>query len=286
MKFFTDADFDSLVFYQVPKVLILGERYKKMKPNALKLYIVLLDRMKLSTQNGWKNEDGHYYVRMSQEGASEIFGWSPTTFRSMKKELEEFGLLTQDREGQGKSNRLYILKCDYDENDIYVINKSVDTELEENEQVAQTVDNIQKNRSCSSRKTEVDLLEEQKLTPNNNNFIKNKINNNKINNIVNKEDLPVNNSLNNNIKISSEEDIIHKLTNEYRQKGLTKEVCLRVVEEVKRKKNIANFGGYLRNSLENTLSRSEIKRGIKDPAEKLKQISENQNVPFYNWLES
>jgi uncharacterized protein (UPF0147 family) len=123
------------------------------------------------------------------------------------------------------------------------------------------------------------------LTSNNNNINKNNLNNNFIN-IVNKEDLPVNNSLNKNIKISSEEDIIHKLTNEYRQKGLTKEVCLRVVEEVKQKKNIANFGGYLRNSLENTLNRSEIRRGIKDPAEKLKQISENQNVPFYNWLES
>jgi arsenate reductase-like glutaredoxin family protein len=285
MKFFTDADFDSLVFYQVPKVLILGERYKKMTPNALKLYIVLLDRMKLSTQNGWKNEDGHYYVRMSQEGASEIFGWSPTTFRSMKKVLEEYGLLTQDREGQGKSNRLYILKCDYDENDIYVINKSVNDEMEENEKVAETVDSIKKNKSCSSRKTEVDLLEEQKLTPNNNNFIKNKINNNKINNIVNKEDLPVNNSLNETIKISPEEEVINKLILEYRKKGLTKEVCLRVVEEVKQKKNIANFGGYLRNSLENTLNRSEVKRGIKDPTEKLKQISEDQNVPFYNWLE-
>jgi arsenate reductase-like glutaredoxin family protein len=158
--------------------------------------------------------------------------------------------------------------------------------MEENEKVAETVDSIKKNKSCSSRKTEVDLLEEQKLTPNNNNFIKNKINNNKINNIVNKEDLPVNNSLNKNIKISSEEEVIDKLTYEYLQKGLTKDVCKRVVEEVRQKKNISNFGGYLRNSLENTLNRSEIRRGIKDPAEKLKQISENQNVPFYNWLES
>ncbi|MCU6330458.1 replication initiator protein A, partial [Enterobacter quasiroggenkampii] len=95
MNYFTDQDLDSLVFFQVPKVLVLGERYKKMKPNALKLYMVLFDRMKLSMSNGWKDKDGRYYVRMSQDGAAKIFEWSPTTFRNMKKELEKFGLLDQ-----------------------------------------------------------------------------------------------------------------------------------------------------------------------------------------------
>ncbi|MEH6949130.1 replication initiator protein A [Bacillus sp. JJ634] len=281
-KFFTDDDMDSLVFFQVPKVLVLGETYKKMKPNALKLYMVLLDRMKLSIQNGWKNEEGRYYVRMSQEGAAELFGWSPTTFRSMKKELEDFGLLIQDREGQGKSNRLYILKCEYDESDIYVINKSVDMEMEENEKVAQTIDNTKKNKSCSSRKTEVDLLEEQLLTPNNNNFSKNNLN--KKNNLVNKHSFG-NNSFHESSTHFSEEETIFKLTNEYRQKGLSKEVCLRVVKEAREKQGVKNFGGYLRTCLEGTLHRSLIKRGIINPAEEMKKIAEENGSSFYDWLE-
>jgi len=188
MNFFTDKDMDSLIYFQIPKVLVLGEKYKSMKPNALKLYMVLFDRMKLSMTHDWKDSEGRYYVRMSQEGAAEIFGWSPTTFRSMKKELEKYGLLHQKQLGQGKTNLLYILKCEYDEKDIYVINKIVDTEMEENERKAENIDSEQKNnfcspedseqknKSCPPRRTKVDLLEEQKLTTINTNTRENDFN--------------------------------------------------------------------------------------------------------------
>lgn len=109
--------------------------------------------------------------------------------------------------------------------------------------------------------------------------------NKELKDIVNKENLVSNENIN-NIENSSEDDIIHNLTNEYRSKGLSKEVCLRVVQEVLEKKDIRNFGAYLRICLEGALHKSEVKRGIKDPAEKLKQLTENQDVPFYNWLEN
>ena len=274
-KFFTENDMDSLVFFQVPKVLVLGDRYKKMKPNALKLYMVLFDRMKLSLQNGWKDEQGRYYVRMSQEGAAELFGWSPTTFRSMKKELENFGLLIQNREGQGKTNMLYILKCEYDEQDVYKVNKSVDTEMEQNEKVAQTIDMTVKNKSCSSRRTEVDLLEEQKLTTNNNNFN----NNNLSNDFVNKRNT-VNNEKVNSIEISQDE-IIHKLSAEYMSKGLNKELCKRVINDAKKQKNVENFGAYLRTCFENTLYKVRLKNGQVD----LTQNSSSNNILIYNIFE-
>lgn len=211
-NFFTDKDTDNLIFFQVPKVLILGDKYKSMKPNALKLYIVLLDRMKLSMKNEWKNDKGFYYVRMAQELAAELFGWSPTTFRSCKKELEKYDLLIQEREGQGKSNKLFIKKCDYEEDDIFKI-KSVDSDLEDEEQKAKNIDIkqkdnfcsseenelkynncssrkttfvlqegqqlfLKKDNNCSSRKTTSNLLEGQLLTSNNNNYINNNLNNN------------------------------------------------------------------------------------------------------------
>lgn len=175
--YFTKEDRDTLVHYQVPKVLIIGKRYVSMKPNALKLYIVLFDTMKLSIKNNWCDDQERYYVRMSQEKAAEVFEWSQTTFRAMKKELEKYGLLEQVREGQGKSNRLYIKKCEYDEQDVYRANIEIEEELVDNEKTAKTVDTAKKDKSCPSRRTEVDLLEGQELTPNKNNSSNNDFSN-------------------------------------------------------------------------------------------------------------
>ncbi|MDG0860349.1 replication initiator protein A [Staphylococcus equorum] len=166
-SFFTENDMDNLIFFQVPKVLILGDRYKSLKPNALKLYIVLLDRMKLSLKNGWKNDEGQYYVRMAQELAIELFQWSKTTFVSMKRELEKHDLLVQEREGQGKSNRLYIKKCEYTEDDVIKINKSVDENLEEEEQKAEII-----NQEKEDRKQEF-LEQKEKVNNGQTNEVKN-----------------------------------------------------------------------------------------------------------------
>lgn len=76
-------------------------------------------------------------------------------------------------------------------------------------------------------------------------------------------------------------DIIHKLTNEYRLKGLSKGVCKRVVKEVLETEEIHNFGGYLRACLENTLYKSKLKRGEID----ISKSYEGRPVPLYNWLE-
>lgn len=241
----------------------------KMKPNALKLYMVLFDRMKLSMQNEWKDDQDRYYVRMSQDGASELFGWSPTTFRSMKKELEKFDLLMQVQEGQGKTNRLYIAKCRYEESDIYRINKEVDAEMEENEMMAQTVDMTKKNKSCSSRRTKVDLLEEQKLTTNKNN--------------LNNTDLNDNEFIGNNLLTSSQDDTSDRLILEYMKKGLSKEVCLRVLNEVKMNPHVENFGGYFRAALENALDNSSVKHGRASKVDVLEKRWQKKGLPLYDW---
>ncbi|MED4262043.1 replication initiator protein A [Priestia aryabhattai] len=284
-RYFTESDMDNLIHFQVPKVLVLGEQYRKMKPNALKLYMVLLDRMKLSMQNKWKDEEGRYYVRMSQDGAAELFDWSPTTFRNMKKELEKFGLLHQIQQGQGKSNRLYILKCEYDEKDIYKINKAVDTEMEENEKSAQDIDikqknnfcssaeNEQENKKCSSRKTKVVPLEEQLLTPNNNNF--NNINS-RDKDFVNKE-----NPVHKNSNSKSVDETINKLCSEYMSKGLNKNVCLKIVgETLPKMEYLNNFGGYLRNSLQAALDKVLQLRGEIDRTDKM---TEERNMPEHHY---
>ena len=87
--------------------------------------------------------------------------------------------------------------------------------------------------------------------------------------IVNKEK----NTLPNKSQISN------KLILEYMKKGMSKELCFRVLYGIKENKSIKNFGAYLRTCLETTYKNSRIKHGIIEkeievPAH-IKKIHEN-----------
>lgn len=288
-KYFTANDMNNLVFYQVPKVLLIGEKYKEMNPNALKLYIVLIDRIKLSMTNNWKDELGRYYVRMSIEKGSDLLGFSDSTFKRAKKELTKFELLEEKREGKNKTNVLYPLQVEFTDDDVIKINREVDDVLEEAEKSAQDHEErwiVQNELSGKERMGQIeptgtgqnDLswigqiepLDGSKRTTNNNNYNKNKINKNKINIIGN--------------NLLTKDEIINKLILEYMKKGLSKEVCFMVLKEVEENPEVHNFGGYFRNSLENALYRHNVKHGIINPQERIKQRLANSNIPYYDWL--
>ncbi|MFQ3546597.1 hypothetical protein Q7A53_21145 [Halobacillus rhizosphaerae] len=80
------------------------------------------------------------------------------------------------------------------------------------------------------------------------------------------------------------EEVIHKLTNEYRLKGLSKEVCLRVVKEViDTKTDVENCGAYLRVCLENTLYKSKLKRGEVEVSYSNMNMNDKSAL-YYDWL--
>jgi len=278
-RYFTTNNMDSLVFYQVPKVLLVGDKYKSMNPNAMKLYIVLIDRIKLSMKNNWKDELGRYYVRLSIEKGSELLGFSDSTFKRAKKELKNYDLLEEKREGMNKTNLLYPLMLEYTKEDIYRINSEVDDLLEETEKSAQSYEESWKGQNELSKRGQKELSKQvnlshpdrSKRTTINNNIIKNDFNNN--------ENIFVNNLL------TRKEEIINNLVLEYMKKGLSKQVCFMVLKEVEQNPDIKNFGGYFRNALENALYKHNVKHGKIDPFEKIKGIAEEKDLPFYNWLE-
>ncbi|PFP17556.1 hypothetical protein COJ96_26455 [Bacillus sp. AFS073361] len=79
---------------------------------------------------------------------------------------------------------------------------------------------------------------------------------------------------------------INELTNEYRLRGLSKAVAMRVVKEaLEKEKEVENFGGYLRSCLETTLHRVNIKLGKEQPRIYDNFTNEPGKVPFYNWLD-
>lgn len=49
-------------FFRIPRLLMTGERFKKVSTDAKLLYGLLLDRMGLSARNGWYDENGRVFI--------------------------------------------------------------------------------------------------------------------------------------------------------------------------------------------------------------------------------
>ncbi|MFU2018587.1 tyrosine-type recombinase/integrase [Peribacillus butanolivorans] len=68
-----------------------------------------------------------------------------------------------------------------------------------------------------------------------------------------------------------------------KMRGLSKEVCYRVLKEVEANPDIDNFGAYFRTCLENTLYKSQLKHGQIDPYEIFEERLKDSNVQLINW---
>ena len=53
---------DQFAFYRVPKMLFAEEKFWNVSTDAKMLYGILLDRMNLSAENGWLDEEGRVYI--------------------------------------------------------------------------------------------------------------------------------------------------------------------------------------------------------------------------------
>jgi hypothetical protein len=103
-------------FYQLPKYLFEDALYfKKMSAEAKIMYALLKDRFELSIQNEWVDKNNNIYFIFSNKHLCEYLGYAEQKIIKLKKkELISFNLLTQERVGLNKPNRLYLLKPNYD----------------------------------------------------------------------------------------------------------------------------------------------------------------------------
>jgi len=58
-------------FYRLPKALFVNERYKNLSNGAKILYGLMLDRVSLSTKNGWFDEQNRVYIIFTLENVQE-----------------------------------------------------------------------------------------------------------------------------------------------------------------------------------------------------------------------
>lgn len=94
-------------FYQFPQWL-LDEEYKNLSLRAKVMYMLIFDRRTLSIQNKWHDKNGDVFIYFTNQQFMELLNCNEKTAIKAKKELQDFGLIKEERQGVNKPNRLYI----------------------------------------------------------------------------------------------------------------------------------------------------------------------------------
>lgn len=92
----------------MPKALFT-ERYKGLSVEAKLLYGLMLDRMQLSTINGWCDKNGKIFIFFTIAETSKMLGCGHDKATKLQRELEKYNLLRRKYQGKGKPAKLYVL---------------------------------------------------------------------------------------------------------------------------------------------------------------------------------
>ena len=84
-----------------------------MSTDAKFTYAILKDRFELSLRNNWIDKNGDVYLIYTITELQEILGYGNKKVIKLKKELKEYGLLEEVRQGLNKPNLLYLGNIDY-----------------------------------------------------------------------------------------------------------------------------------------------------------------------------
>ena len=94
-------------FYQFPQ-LLLDEEYRNLSLRAKVMYMLIFDRRTLSIQNKWHDKNGDVFIYFTNQQFMEFLNCNEKTVIKAKKELQDFGLIREERQEVNKPNRLYI----------------------------------------------------------------------------------------------------------------------------------------------------------------------------------
>ena len=102
---------EQYVFYRVPKILFIDDRYRRISTDAKMLYGLMLDRMSLSIKNRWFDDEGRVYIMFSIDDVMEFLGCYKQKAVKLVHELDQehcIGLIEKKRIGFGKANTFYV----------------------------------------------------------------------------------------------------------------------------------------------------------------------------------
>ena len=106
--YFSENQSEQYVFFRMPKIMFGGGMFKEISRDGKVLYGLLLDRVSLSRENGWIDDEGHVYVIFTLESIQMSMDCSDKSATKYLSELEDFGLIERIRRGQGKPDIIYV----------------------------------------------------------------------------------------------------------------------------------------------------------------------------------
>ncbi|MHB8277571.1 MAG: replication initiator protein A [Candidatus Humimicrobiaceae bacterium] len=109
-RFYTLKEEVTLRFYQTPKALFKNPKYKGLSLGPKLMYSILRDRLDMSIKNNWKDEKGYIYLIFSIEELASLLEIDRKAIIRYKKSLVDYMLIIDKRLGQGRPNRIYVLK--------------------------------------------------------------------------------------------------------------------------------------------------------------------------------
>ena len=139
-------------FLRMPLSLLANPNYRQMSLEAKFVYSLLLNRMTLSQNNDWINEENEVYLIYTREEAANTLNISYKKAIAAFKELIEAGLLYEERQGRGYPNLLYVLKAELSDNDAAEFSEEFNAAPEQNE--PENAENTQMCRNGISRHAE------------------------------------------------------------------------------------------------------------------------------------
>lgn len=154
-------------YFQVPKSLFRSWREGKINSTAFSIYMLMLDRYKVSKKNKWKDKEGNFYIIYSYEELLEnLCIKNKNILADALKELEKLNLLKKRK--RYRNSTIFYLKSKSNQNVTTRSNQNVTFILEKNSQ------------KDIGNKEEI----ESENTPSKNKYNKNNINNSKNNNVI------------------------------------------------------------------------------------------------------
>ena len=106
--YFYEEQSQQFAFYRIPKVLFTDNRFQKISTEGKVLYGLLLDRVSLSRENGWIDEEGRVYIIFTLNAIRQAMNCAEKSAIKYLTELEDIGLIERIRQGLGKPAIIYV----------------------------------------------------------------------------------------------------------------------------------------------------------------------------------
>ena len=166
-KRITIQEFEQERFYKLYKFLFEDDYFRKLSDSSKIAYCMFRDRFELSKMNNWIDENGNVYLIFTTKDLCELLNCGTQKVTKIKKELESFNLLEQERMGLNKPNKIYILEPQkpYEDSSVKEFRKS---KFQNSENQKTRISKIKKQEFRNSKSNDTDLNDTDYIETENN----------------------------------------------------------------------------------------------------------------------